>query len=38
MLTAITMVEIVVDLALTLITALNVIALGKLLAMEFQML
>ena len=38
MLTAIMMVEIVVDLALTLITALNVIVLVKLLAMEFQML
>ena len=38
MLTAIMMVEIVVDLALTLITALNVIVWVKLLAMGFQML
>ena len=37
-LTAIMMVEIVVDLALTLITALNVIVWVKLLAMELQML
>ena len=38
MLTVIMMVEIVVDPALTLITALNVIVWVKLLAMEFQML
>ena len=38
MLSAIMMVEIVVDLALTLITVLNVHVLVKLLAMEFQIL
>ena len=38
MLIVITMAETVVDLALTLITALNVIVWVKLLAMEFQML